>query len=226
MDISQTLQQFDLFAGAENMEHMLGCLQAKVKGYERDEYILQPGDTPSAIGIVVSGSVWMVRDDYRGDRNILEIYHAGEVFGESAVFQKNEPSSVGYVAGERTVVVFLAGWRIYNPCSKVCACHRKLIENLLTVMADKNMGLTRKIGHLSCRTTREKLLSYLSEQAKRAGTRTFIIPFDRQELADYLSVDRSAMSAELSRMKRDGLIDFDRSSFKVNFLEEGKTYVH
>lgn len=226
MNLSQTLQQFDLFAGSENIEHMLGCLQAKVKEYERDEYILQPGDTPSAIGVVVSGSVWMVRDDYRGDRNILEIYHAGEVFGESAVFQKNEPSSVGYVAGERTEVVFLAGWRIYSPCSQVCACHQRLIENLLTVMAGKNMGLTRKIGHLSCRTTREKLLSYLSEQAKQAGTRTFIIPFDRQELADYLSVDRSAMSAELSRMKKDGLIDFDRSSFKVNFLDEGKKYVH
>jgi CRP-like cAMP-binding protein len=226
MNLSQTLQKFDLFAGSENIEHMLGCLQAKVKEYERDEYILQPGETPPAIGVVVSGSVWMVRDDYRGDRNILESYDAGEVFGESAVFQRNEPSTVGYVAAERTVIVFLAGWRIYSPCAKVCTCHQRLIENLLSVMAGKNMGLTRKIEHLSCRTTREKLLSYLSEQARVAGKRIFTIPFDRQELADYLSVERSAMSAELSRMKRDGLIDFDRSSFKVNFLEEGKGYVH
>ena len=215
MNLSQTLQQFDLFSGSDNIEHMLGCLQAKVKEYEREEYILQPGETPSAIGVVVSGAVWMVRDDYRGDRNILESYYAGEVFGESAVFQKNEPSSVGYVAGERTVVVFLAGWRIYSPCSKVCTCHQRLIENLLSVMAGKNMGLTRKIEHLSCRTTREKLLSYLSEQARVAGKRFFTIPFDRQELADYLSVERSAMSAELSRLQKEGVLETRKNWFKL-----------
>ena len=226
MNLAHTLQHFDLFAGAENLEHMLCCLQAKSREYERDEYILQPGETPDAIGVVVSGTVWMVRDEYRGDRNSLEVYHVGGVFGESAVFRKNTPSTVGYVAGERTVVVFLAGWRIYSPCAKVCSCHQHLIENLLTVMAGKNMGLTRKIEHLSCRTTREKLLSYLSEQAQQAGARIFTIPFDRQELADYLSVERSAMSAELSRMKKDGLIDYDRSSFKVNFLEDGGGHVH
>ncbi|MBO5784224.1 MAG: Crp/Fnr family transcriptional regulator, partial [Clostridia bacterium] len=152
-----------------------------------------------------------------------EVYREGMVFGESAVFRRDVSSEIGYVAGEKTVVVFLAGWRISSPCAKVCACHQHLIENLLTVLANKNMGLTRKIEHLSCRTTREKLLSYLNEQANLAGTRIFTIPFDRQELADYLSVERSAMSAELSRMKKDGLIDYDRSTFKVNF---GGKHVH
>ncbi len=226
MNLPQTLSGFDLFAGSENIEHMLGCLQAKQREYERDEYIFQAGEVPTAIGVVVSGTVWMVRDDYRGDRNILEVYHPGSVFGESAVFHKNEPVDVGYMAGEKTVVVFLAGWRIYSPCAKVCACHQRLIENLLTVMAGKNMRLTRKLGHLSCRTTREKLMSYLSEQARAAGTRIFTIPFDRQGLADYLSVERSAMSAELSRMKRDGLIDFDRSRFRIYFEGNGNEHVH
>ena len=223
MNLVRQLQNFDLFAGADNIEHMLGCLQAKSREYAADEYIMQPGEMPSAIGVVVSGTVWMVRDDYRGVRNILEVYREGMVFGESAVFHNDLPSEIGYVAGENTVVVFLAGWRISSPCSKVCTCHQHLIENLLTVLANKNMGLTRKIEHLSCRTTREKLLSYLSEQAHLAGARMFTIPFDRQELADYLSVDRSAMSAELSRMKKDGLIDYDRSTFKVNF---GGNHVH
>ncbi len=223
MNLAHQLQDFDLFAGTDNIEHMLGCLQATSREYDADEYIMKPGAMPSALGVVVSGTVWMVRDDYRGVRNILEVYRSGMVFGESAVFHGNMPSEIGYVAGEKTVVVFLAGWRISSPCAKVCSCHRHLIENLLTVLANKNMGLTRKIEHLSCRTTREKLLSYLSEQANLAGTRIFTIPFDRQELADYLSVDRSAMSAELSRMKKDGLIDFDRSTFKVNF---GGNHVH
>mgnify|MGYP003291037987 CR=1 FL=1 len=226
MKLSQELAAFDLFAGSEDIEHMLGCLQAKLREYARDEYIYQPGEAPTAIGVVVSGMVWMVRDDYRGDRNILEAYQPGQVFGESSVFQKNELPDVGYVAAEKTRVVFLAGWRIYSPCGKVCACHQRLIENLLTVMAGKNMGLTRKLGHLSCRTTREKLMSYLSEQAQAAGTKVFTIPFDRQELADYLSVERSAMSAELSRMKKDGLIDFDRSSFQIKFGERGEEHVH
>lgn len=223
MNLVHQLQKFDLFAGADNIEHMLGCLQAKSREYAADEYIVQPGEIPSSIGVVVSGTVWMVRDDYRGVRNILEVYREGMVFGESAVFRSGMSSEIGYVAGEKTVVVFLAGWRISSPCAKVCACHQHLIENLLTVLANKNMGLTRKIEHLSCRTTREKLLSYLNEQANLAGTRIFTIPFDRQELADYLSVERSAMSAELSRMKKDGLIDFDRSTFKVNF---GGNHVH
>ncbi len=223
MNLVHQLQNFELFAGTDNIEHMLGCLQAKSREYEADEYIMQMGEMPTAIGVVVSGTVWMVRDDYRGVRNILEVYREGMVFGESAVFHKQVPFEIGYMAGEKTVVVFLAGWRISSPCAKVCSCHQHLIENLLTVLANKNMGLTRKIEHLSCRTTREKLLSYLSEQAHLAGTRIFTIPFDRQELADYLSVDRSAMSAELSRMKKDGLIDFDRSTFKIKF---GKDYIH
>ena len=101
------------------------------------------------------------------------------------------------------------------PCETVCAQHRQLTQNLIRVLAQKNMQLNEKAGYLSQRSTREKLLSYLSAQARRAGSASFRIPFDRQQLADFLSVNRSAMSAELSRMQEEGLLRVSRSAFTL-----------
>lgn len=122
---------------------------------------------------------------------------------------------VSVLASERCEILFLEIQRVFTVCSPACGYHSRLIRNLLTIMARKNLMLTRKIDHMSQRTIREKVMAYLSCEAERWGNEAFEIPFNRQQLADYLAVDRSALSAELSRMQKDGLIEYGKNRFRI-----------
>lgn len=207
-----------LFAGTTQAEvdAMLNCLGCYSKTYSKGDVIYRAGETVESMGMVLSGSVAIESDDVWGNKSILGHVQAGEIFAETYACIPGEALMVSAVALEKSEVLFLSAARILTSCSSACAHHAILIRNLLSVTARKNLGLSRRILHTSAKTIRGRLMSYLSEQAKMCGRRTFTIPFNRQQLADYLSVDRSAMSNELSKMQSEGIIEFGKREFTLN----------
>ena len=191
---------------------MLGCLGARVMGFGKHQQIFGEGEEAAYIGIVLSGAVQIVKEDYYGNRSIVDRMEPGELFGESFACV-GEPLPVSVVAEEACEIMLLGSRRISASCSKACGFHSKLIYNLLKVVSRRNLVFNRKLEILSKRTTREKLMTYLMYEAKRQGSRDFTIPFDRQALADYLGVERSAMSAELGKLQRDGVLTTNRNQF-------------
>ncbi|MDR2529422.1 MAG: Crp/Fnr family transcriptional regulator [Synergistaceae bacterium] len=215
--MDSTLGTCPLFAGIgeADLRRLLGCLSAVQKRFEKNGFIFRAGDKADSVGIVLSGAIHVLREDFWGNRSILARVESGGLFGEAFACAgvKNLPVSVATV--EEAEILLMNCKRILTACPSFRDFHTALIYNLTRILAEKNVMLTRKLEHVTQRTTREKLLSYLSERAKLTGGNAFDIPFNRQELADYLSVDRSAMSAELSRMKDEGLLRYQRSHFEL-----------
>lgn len=211
------IQKSSLFSGvaAPEIVSMLKCLSAVETEYEKNAFVLRFGESVSSIGLVLSGSVHVVKEDFWGNRNIVMKAVAGQLFAETYACVQDEALGVSVVAAEPTTVLFLDVRRIMTTCSSACEFHSRLIRNLLTVVAQKNLMLNNKLAHMAQRTTREKLLSYLSEESLRLGSSSFEIPFNRQQLADYLSVDRSAMSNELCKLRDEGILRFEKNSFEL-----------
>lgn len=213
----QVLTTCPLFKGIEKneLEPLLKCLSAVPKTFDKNQFVFMAGEPASSVGIVLSGSVTILQEDFWGNRSILARLGPGEIFAEAFSCADNDILPVSVAASEKTQILLVDCKKIVTTCSSACEFHSNLIKNLLTIMSKKNAQLTRKIEHLSRPTTREKLLSYLSSQAQQHGRSSFDIPFNRQELADYLSVDRSAMSTELGKMRDEGLLDFNRNHFEL-----------
>lgn len=216
LQFNDVLTASGLFAGVEakDIQIMLGCLSPQVKTYKKDSFILTAGETTDSLALVLEGSVHILQEDFWGNRNILSAIPPAGAFAESFA-ATGRPLSVSALAATDTTVMFLNLRRVLSTCTSACVHHRRIIENLLAKLAEKNHQLSEKLGHMSKRSTREKLLSYLSAEAARRDSNMFEIPFNRQQLADYLSVERSALSAELGKLKKEGLLDFHRSSFKI-----------
>lgn len=185
------------------------------KTYAKGEFIFHSGDKTGYIGILCSGSAAVIKEDYWGNRSIYTKIFPGELFGEAFCFAGINHIPVNVIALEGCKVLFLRAEKISRPCTKCCKFHTQLVENLIHILSSKNILLTEKIGHMSQPTIREKLLSYLSSEAAKQETDQFIIPFNRQELADYLSVDRSAMSNELSKLGKEGLVEYHKNTFRL-----------
>ena len=217
------LKQTPLFRGIreEDLPKLLDCLNAKKSAYGKQDIILLAGQPVSSVGIVLSGQIQIVREDFLGNRDIVTELEPGDLFAESYSFVSADSLPVTVLSVTESEVLWTECGRIVSPCSSACGFHAKLIENMLSILASKNILLNRKIEHLSKRTTREKLLSYLSDQAARSGGREFDIPFNRQELADYLCVDRSAMSSELSRLQKEGILRFRLNHFSLKRTRGG-----
>lgn len=211
------LKQTQLFAGVDENEiaGMLKCLQAKHHNYKKGEYIFRQGAYLNNITILVKGNVHIQRDDYWGNRSIINMVGIGEMFGESYAIPDGGVLLNDVIAVEDSTVIFLNVKRILTLCSSACDFHSMVVQNLFFAISEKNRKLVQKLGHMSKRSTREKLISYLSEEAKRQNSNSFIIPFNRQQLADFLSVDRSAMSNELCKMRDDGLLLFEKNKFTL-----------
>lgn len=212
-----------LFHGIDrsNIGGMLQCLSAVERQYKKGEIVFHAGEEAKVMGLVLSGCVEIVRDDYWGNRQVIGTAKAGDLFGESYACMPGERFMVSAEAREDSAVLFMEVNRILTVCSSACEFHSRLIHNLLYVLAERNLSLTRKIDHMSQRSIREKVMSYLSFQAESHNSGAFEIPFNRQQLADYLAVDRSALSAELSRMQKDGIIEFEKNYFHIM---KGKNY--
>lgn len=204
-----------MFGGTtpEEIRAMLGCLGARRRSYEKGEYIYTMGDCVDSLGLVLSGGVRIESNDVWGNTSVMGHVAPGFVFAEVYAAVPDEPLMVNVIATQDTEVLFLNVSRILTSCTHACAHHSKISQNLLNVFAHKNMNLSRRIFYTSPKTIRGKLLSYLSAQAIRRGSNTFTIPFNRQEFADYLGVDRSALSNELSKMQKEGILETHRSKF-------------
>lgn len=211
------LKRTRLFAGVgdDEISAMLSCLGARMKNYKKGEYVLRQGEHLSDIIVLVEGTLHIQKDDYWGNRSILGQVAVGEMFGEAYVAPESGALINDVVATEDSAVIFFDVKRVITTCSSACRFHATVVQNMFFAISDKNRKLVQKLGHMSKRTTREKLISYLSEEAKKQNSSDFTIPFNRQQLADFLSVDRSAMSNELCKMRDEKLIEFDKNRFKL-----------
>lgn len=211
------LSQTALFRGAapREVEGMLSCLGAEQRHFSKGELLCRAGDVVMALGMVLFGSVLIESNDLWGNTTVLDSVGPGQIFAETYACAAGEPMMVNVVAAGPVDVLFLNINRALQVCSHACAHHNRLIRNLLSISAQKNLSLSRKIFHTSSKSIRGRLLSYLSYQAVRGGSRSFTIPFNRQQLADYLNVDRSALSNELSKMQKEGLLRVEKSHFEL-----------
>ncbi|MBC3899654.1 cyclic nucleotide-binding domain-containing protein [Acetobacterium malicum] len=210
------LRKVKLFDGIdENLEAMLQCLGGEEKTYDRGEIILLTGQPVPAVGVVLSGEVQVIQEDYYGNRSILTELSPSHIFGEAFASAGIKESPVTVLAKTNTTVMFLGIERTINTCPNSCIFHNHLIENLLKILARKNILLSNKNQLLSRRTIQDKVLSYLSLQAEKKGNLAFEIPFTRNELADFLCVDRSALSRVLSKLQKEGTIEYTNNHFKL-----------
>jgi CRP-like cAMP-binding protein len=213
----EVLAHCALFANITESEliSLLSCLSAKDLTFKKGEFLFIAGDSVLNIGIILSGNIQIIKEDYWGNRHILTGLGASEIFAEAFSCAELKRCPVSAVATEDTTVMLIDYKKIITTCPNSCIFHTKLIHNMIGVLAQKNIALTEKMNHLTKKTTGEKLLSYLSEQSRQKNSSTFDIPFNRQELADYLSVDRSAMSYELSKLQKMGVIEFRKNHFEL-----------
>lgn len=211
------LKNTQLFSGAsdEDIEAMLGCLQARLCTYKKGEYVLREGERIERLMMLVKGELHIQRDDYWGNRSIISMVGVGEMFGEAYAAPESGPLMNDVLAVEDSAVIFLDIGKLLMVCPNGCKFHAMAVKNLFFAISEKNRKLVRKLGYMSRRTTREKLIAYLSEEAKRQNSGAFSIPFNRQQLADFLSVDRSAMSNELCKLRDEGLIEFEKNRFRL-----------
>jgi len=211
------LEKSALFDGIEREEllALLPCLGAKTVTFEKGETVLGEGEAAGLMGIVLSGAVQVVRDDIDGSRTIVERLAGGALFAEVFACAEVDTMPVSVIASERATVLLLDCRRALTHCSNACSFHDRLVKNLLKSIAAKTLLLNRKLTILSGRSTREKLLLYLRAEAKRQGSRHITVPFDRQALADYLGAERSALSAEISKLRSEGVLESKKSEFTL-----------
>ena len=211
------LKKTKLFSGVgeDDVTSMLSCLGARLKSYKKGEFVLRQGEHLSDIVVLVEGKLHIQKDDYWGNRSILGLIEIGEMFGEAYVSPESSSLLNDVVAVEDSTAIFFDVKRIITTCPSACRFHSLVVQNMFFAISEKNRKLLQKLGHMSKRTTREKLISYLSEEAGRQNSSSFSIPFNRQQLADFLSVDRSAMSNELCKMRDEGLLEFEKNRFRL-----------
>lgn len=206
---------FDQIRG-EDLLPMLGCLGARAASFEKKDTVLAEGTPAQFIGVVLAGSLQIEQTDYYGNRSILGNVGPGEIFGESFACAEVGAIPVAVVANGPAEVMLLDCRRILHACSNSCGFHHRLIFNLMKDLATKNLRFHQKVEVTGRRSTREKLMAYLMLQAKRVGSSSFEIPFDRQQLADYLEVDRSGLSAVISKLRREGVLESNKNHFKLH----------
>ena len=209
------LKKCPLFADIEeeNLMKMLVCLGARVESFDKKYTVLAESSTAKYIGIALSGSAHIVQVDFYGNRSILAAIQPSEVFAEEFACAGIPTLPVSVIADEPCEIMLIDSRHILHTCENNCGFHRQLIFNLMRDLAAKTITLHQRIEVTSKRTTREKLLTYLMFCAKKANSDEFDIPFDRQELADYLEVDRSGLSAEISKLKKEGVLDSRKQHF-------------
>ena len=213
----EVLARCPLFAGIRQEEaaEMLKCLGGRVVKFPKGSPVFLEGDPAKFIGVVLSGAVQVVREDYYGNRSVLTAVDPGGLFAEAFACAGVDTLPVSVFALQESAVLLLDCQRLLTGCANACAFHARLISNLLRGISRKNLNLTQKIRYMSRKTTREKLLEYLMDQAKLHGSDTFTIPYDRQALADFLGVDRSAMSAEIGKLRRNGVLETKGGWFRI-----------
>ncbi|HZK33673.1 MAG TPA: Crp/Fnr family transcriptional regulator [Tissierellaceae bacterium] len=210
----------------QDIEKVLQCLKYRVKSFKKEECIFSIGDETQEVGLVLSGSVFIENNDFWGNRSILAAIPKDHIFAESYALA-NEKLKVNVIAAEDTEVLFLNTQSLTTMCSKACYFHTQLIQNLLSISSANNIRLSQRILNTSSKTIRGRVISYLSQESQKHRTNKFNIPLNRQELADYLNVDRSALSNELGKMRDEELLSFHKNKFQLFNIdtEERSSYI-
>ena len=216
-EMLSVLEECELFRdiSAEDVPGLLGCLGGRRVKAGKDQIILGEGDPATHVGIVLRGAVQMIREDYYGNRSIIAYIGPGEVFAESYACAGIASLPVSFVADEESEVLLVDCRRITVTCAQACEFHSRIIYNMLRLVAGKNLVFDQKIQVTSKRTTRDKLMAYLLFRAKISGSNSFYIPYARQELADYLEVDRSGLSAQISKLRQEGILESEKNHFRL-----------
>ena len=216
-DIYTTLASSALLEGISTREfdQLLCCLNPRAEHFRKGAVIHRQGQPVSELGLILSGGIEAARVLPDGRTLIQAVMETGGLFGEALASTGSRPSPVQVSARWDSEILFFSHRRIVSVCSQACPCHIRLIENMLRLLADKYFALNSRMDYLMRKGMREKIACYLLERRQELAQDTFALELNRQELADYLNVDRSALSRELSRMKEEGLIDYDRSSFRL-----------
>lgn len=204
----------------ERLLKLLICFGAKVELFHKNCTIINEGTPARSIGIVLSGTAQILQIDYSGNRNIIAKLTPSETFGEAFACAEISSIPVTIVANESCEIMLIDCSHILHTCSNNCGFHQQLIFNLMKDLATKNISFHQKIKITSKRSTREKLMTYLMFQAKEHGSSQFDIPFDRQELADYLEVDRSGLSAEISKLRKEGILESRKNHFILHIFSK------
>lgn len=217
MEYIEKLHQCSLFKGINknNISTMLYCLGIKYKSYKKGDYIVIENDSIDYIGIILSGSLDMIKEDVWGNKTTLIRLMPLEIFGESFACGHHQEATVSFFCSKDVEVVLLPVQKVLKTCSNACPFHLKMLENMVYVMADKNRKLMKKTNIISKMTLREKILTFLSLEAEQQHKKYFEISLNRNELADYLCANRSALTRELNSMKQEGIIDFDKNTFHI-----------
>ena len=195
------------------IETLLKSSFVRIKNYNNNETVFMSGNIAKFIGIVVFGQVEVIQEDFYGNKNIIAHINKGEIFGEASACSETQSLPISVFTSQPSEIILINYRELFSSDLTPETMHLKLSHNMLKIMANKNLILNQKIRLLTKRTTQEKLLAYLSTQAEKTGSNSFSIPFNRQELADYLSVERSAMSAQLCKLRDKGILDFHKNKF-------------
>ncbi len=204
---------------------MLQCLNPALRKYKKNEYLSVQGDDFYALGILLAGEAMVVKDNAAGQRTIMTVLGEGDIFGETAAFsgEKKWPASV--IAQRNCQALFLPPEKITGNCCRQCPSHRRLITNMLRIVSDRALALSKKVEYLSIKSIRGKIATFLFEQYQKQGSATFMLPLKRNEMAEFLNVARPSLSREMCRMREEGVIDFHRSSIKIKNVEALKSMI-
>ena len=211
------LMKLPIFYNLKNEEiiNILNFFNYSKEDFEKNNFIFEIGKPISKIGIILSGEINIIKEDFWGNRNILNKFKSGEIFGEVFALAKVSPNNILVETSQNSKILFLdlTNFSIDNEnnSSEIL----KFLSNIFKISLKKNILFTEKLEHITKKTIREKIISYLSTEALKNRSNSFFIKFDRQELADYLFVERSALSRELSSMKKDGLIEYNKNYFTL-----------
>jgi CRP/FNR family transcriptional regulator, dissimilatory nitrate respiration regulator len=210
-------EKISLFYGIkqENIPSMMGCISGYHKSYKKNEFIILAGDKIETVGIVLSGSVIVTKENYNGDRKIILTASENDIFVESLVAAGINISPVNVIAKQDCKILFIPMAKLLSSCTHACSFHTQLIFNFVKVLAKKNIDMDQKLDYVSTKTTRQRIAKYLMNQVDALGKMTVVLPLNKNELAEYLNVDRSVLSRELSKMKKEGIIDFDKNTFHI-----------
>lgn len=207
-----------LFKGIlpNEMQPMLSCISAYEKSYKKNSYIILAGDKVENFGVVVEGAVNIIKENVYGDRRLITTIEKNAIFAESFVAAHLDEAPVSVVAKEDCQILFIPLGNALMTCSASCSFHNRLIHNLVGMLANKNIMLNQKLDYLTAKTTRERIAKYFIDCANIQGKTTITIPYNRNELSEYLGVDRSVLSRELSKLKQEGILEFNKNTFHIS----------
>ena len=225
MEYYNELKNTKIFSSASEFEcqAMMFCFKTRFKTFNKNSYIVSQGDPIEDLVLIVKGGARVEHIDSLGDISIITKMKHGDIYGLESGYAGDTVYKDSVIATEKTLVLFMNKHRVLNPCANRCRRHDIVSKHLMQIVAETNIGLMEKLRHMSKKNIRDKLLSYFNSLSKKAGSNYFELPFNKTELANYLSVDRSAMSTELTKMKEDGLVDYEKKQFHLIKKEKKRT---